>query len=367
MAGLILMAAGGLAIGGLASCGRGKPEVQAPPEFPLILEGQTNLILGGEGLAVLSKDGLVVPSSGLVASQAPRVAALASKGPRDSVLIAALNRYGLAMVEASPDRTAFKLRNIPRPEFAGRSVAALWSRGPSWLLELYRDPFVTPIQPRSDQDPELLAIDGEAGLRVLPRMGRPGEDLFALYPGPRGRWYAEFRTEQKLGARLRYASLASPVPGPDGRIEGLQDLRRDLFEASLAPRPLSAAPSALRRAAGALETGPILVHALGEDGQDGFWLSSGPAEDAREASAWIGSGEDSALILLRSGEGAWAGKDGVKTFRIAPAISGAEYGPVAGLFPAEGKSGKTIVAAAWIQGQFPGVSASGLSLLALEP
>lgn len=304
---------------------------------------------------------------GLQASLAPRVAALSGLGPKSSIILAALNRRGLGLVEVAPDRSAFKVRTIPRPEFAGQTVAALWPRGSSWLLELYRDPFVRPGQARSDQDPELATIYPTGELTVLPRLGQRGEDLFALFPGPRSRWYAEFRIEGALGSRLRYASLDSPEPGPDGKVQGLGELRKDLFEASLAPRPLSAAPATLRRAAQAIVSGPILVRALGEDGRDGFWLSSGAAEDAAEAWAWLGLGEDSALVILRSGLGAWATKDGLSSFQLSSALAGAEYGPVVGLFAAPGGPGRTVLASAWTLGQFPEVSASGLSLLALEP
>lgn len=354
-----------LIIAVLGSCAPRKAPVQVPPEFPFILDAQVDLVLGAEGLVRLDRVQVPGLANEVQASLAPRVASLSSLDSGPPLVLAALNRYGLALLQLSPDHGAFKLRNLPRPEFANRSVASLWPRNSSWLLELYRDPFVLPSQARSDQDPELLTLAPSGELRILPRLGGPGEDLFALFPGTKGRWFAEFRIEQSLGAKLRYASLGSPEPGSDGRPVALADLRKDLFEASLAPRPLSAAASTLRRAAQAIEAGPILIHALGAGGSDAFWLSSGRAEDAREASAWLGLGEDSALVVLRSGLGAWATKDGVRTFSLGPRLAGAEYGPVTGIFTGEGQARKVVVAAAWTLGQFPGVTASGLSLLAL--
>lgn len=366
----------------LAGCGAGKAEPAAqPPEFPWQSAVQGDFLASQEGLVPLSatcygKAAGAADDEAVASPLALRAAALSAPASGNFVL-AALNRYGLGYVESSPDGRAYKVRSESRPEMGGQQVAGLWPRDArnDFLLELSRDPFTEGLPPRSDFSPELILIGGDGATSTLPRLGEEGEDLFALLPGPSGRWYAEFRTEAPLGAQLRYASLASP----DNR-KSATDLRRDLFEAALAPRPLAAGPLTLRQAVSALGSAAgsgVLIHAKDGSGADAYWLSSGPLEDAAEAYAWLSADGDEAVVVLRSGYAAWASSASgsvARAFAVRPALPGAEVSGIAALFAASGSAsaaggqaatGGGLVVVSWESGTFPSVSAAGISVLSL--
>lgn len=381
LAGLAVLA--GLLALSLSSCGRKPAEPAAPPEFPFPSASLTHFVLGPAGLSLMPPGTELGPGASLQAPFAPRTAALAVNPARPGLIMAALNRYGLGLIELKADLSAFKVTNRPLAETASQSVAALWPRRASqgaasddgFLLELYRDPFVIGALPRSDTAPELLSLAPDGSAKVLDRLGKPDEELFSLFPGPKGLWYAELRSEKELGARIRYVSLASPEGG-EAAGQAAKELKRGLFEASLAPRPLSLAPSVLRRSAEAFGSA-VLVHARGADGSDAFWLSGGKPEEAREAFAWISEDEESAVVLDRSGHGAFVARSSglVALFSLAPPLPDAVFTSVAAVFspPAAGEGGDAkglpqpagVLAAAWEKGVFPCVSASGLSVAAL--
>jgi len=386
----------------LPGCG-GRKDAAAtqPPEYPWQASVQGDFLASRDGLVPLSAaggaaggaaSGAASGAAGTEAVASPlalRAAALSAPAPGGFIL-AALNRYGLGFVEPSPDGAAYKVRSLSLPEMGGQQVAGLWprdARSDSFLLELSRDPFTAGLPPRSDFSPELLVIDRKGAATTLPRLGEEGEDLFALLPGPSGRWYAEFRAEAPLGARLRYASLASP----ENR-KSAADLRRDLFEAALAPRSLASGPMALREAVSALGLAAgqgLLIRAKDGAGADAYWLSSGALEDAAEAYAWLSADGDEAVVALRSGAAAWAssGSGGAaKAFAVRPALPGAEVSGIAALFASHGAgtgaagagaAGMAGVAGAagspagglavvsWESGTFPSVSAAGISVLPL--
>ena len=383
VAALALLAA--LALSGCG--GRKAAAATQPPEYPWQATIQGDFLAGSDGLVPLSAaaSGDAGGATGVEAVASPlalRAAALSAPASGGFVL-AALNRYGLGYVEPSPDGAAYRVRSESRPEMGGQQVAGLWprdARSGSFLLELSRDPFTAGLPPRSDFSPELLLVGKDGAVSTLPRLGEEGEDLFALLPGPSGRWYAEFRAEAPLGARLRYASLTSP----ENR-KSATDLRRDLFEAALAPRDLASGPMALREAVSALGLAAgqgLLVRAKDNAGADSYWLSSGALEDAAEAYAWLSADGDGAVVVLRSGAAAWAsGVSGgaAKAFTVRPAISGAEVSGIAAIFAARGGAGAApagmtgaagspaggLAVVSWESGTFPSVSAAGISVLPL--
>lgn len=372
-AGTALVVAAVLAALALAGCSRKAAAVTQPPEYPWQATAQGDFLASRDGLLPLAQTVAPnAPGTGqeLASPLALRAAVLSAPGS-GSFVLAALNRYGLGFVEPSPDGQAYRVRSRSLPEMGAQSVAGLWprsSRDDSFLLELGRDPFTAGVAPRSDFSPELLAIGRDGSATILPRLGEEGEDLFALLPGPSGRWYAEFRAEAPLGARLRYASLASPEDRGSG-----SDLRRDLFEAALAPRTLAAGPMALRQAVAALGlagNSGVLVHARDAAGSEAYWLSSGLPEDALEAYAWLSADGDEAVVALRSGAAAFASSasgSGARAFAVRPAVAGAEVSGIAAIFSGDGDaaSGPGLAVAAWENGTFPLVSAAGISVVPL--
>jgi hypothetical protein len=361
----------------LSGCGGRKAAAATqPPEYPWQAAEQGDFLAGTEGLVPLSTACYgaargAAGSEGVASPLALRAAAL-SAPPSGGLVLAALNRYGLGYVESSPDGAAYKVRSLGLPEMGGQQVAGLWprdARSGSFLLELSRDPFTAGLPPRSDFSPELLLVGKDGAVSTLPRLGEEGEDLFALLPGPSGRWYAELRAEAPLGARLRYVSLASP----ENR-KSATDLRRDLFEAALAPRSLASGPLALRQAVSALGLAAgqgLLIRAKDSAGADTYWLSSGALEDAAEAYAWLSADGDEAAVVLRSGKAAWASGEsggGARAFAVRPAVPGAEMSGIAALFPSRGAGGSVgagLAVVSWESGTFPMVSAAGISVLPL--
>ena len=353
----------------LSACGRPK---QAVEKYPFSTEARTDFIVGAGGLSVLDRKAPLPAGPALPSPLAPRAACLASLEAKGGPALAVLNRLGLAFIVPDAAGRAFLVRNLPLQELAGQSAAALWPhstlQGEGFLLELFHDPFTQNTEPRNPFAPELLAVARDGGVRRIDRLGKPDEDLFALFPGPGGKWYAEFRAENALGAVLRYAVLASPDAigaGGAGAEAAQSPIRRDLFEAALAPRPLSAAPEALRRAAGALGVNldgatQLLIHAFGADGTDGYWLSGGLPENAAEAYAWLSGDTRRAVLLLRSGRGSFV-RDAspAKDFSLEPPMAGAEFTAATALGTAPGEKG--FLVAAWELGAFPLVSAAGVT------
>ena len=296
-----------------------------------------------------------------VAALAPRVAAIAAKsGASDSSLAAiALNRFGYALLEASPDNASYRLSSFPLSEASYLSAADLWPRKKGFLLELYRDPFAAaaPARPTAAGQ-ELFSIDEAGAASPLPRLGREGEELFALLPAGE-RWYAELRAETKEGARLRYLRLDSPDLGQ--KKGAMCEIGRGDFERALTPRAIRGAPESLRSAAAALAPGALLVRARGGADAEGYWLSGGPLADAREASAWVSDDGSSALVVERAGEVAYVSGGSCRRFSIAAPAKGAALTAAAVL----SLGTRRLALIAWESGSFPSIEASGLIVLPL--
>jgi hypothetical protein len=301
------------------------------------------------------------PSAPPVAALAPRVAAIAAKsGASGSSLAAiALNRYGYALLEASPDNASYRLSSFPLSEASYLSMADLWPRKNGFLLELYRDPFAAaaPARPAAAGQ-ELFSIDEAGAASPLPRLGREGEELFALLPAG-GRWYAELRAETNEGARLRYLRLDAPDLG-QGK-GAMCDIGRGDFERALEPRAIGGAPESLRSAAAALAPGALLVRARGGADAEGYWLSGGPLADAREASAWVSDDGKSALVVERAGEAAYVEAGVCRRLSISAPAKGAALTASAVL----SLGTRRLALVAWESGRFPSIEASGLIVLPL--
>jgi hypothetical protein len=299
------------------------------------------------------------PSAPPVAALAPRVAAIAVKSGGSGLAVIALNRYGYALLEASPDNASYRLSSLPLSEASYLSVADLWPRKKGFLLELYRDPFAdaAPARPTAAGQ-ELFSIDEAGAASPLPRLGREEEELFALLPAG-GRWYAEFRAETKEGARLRYLRLDSPAPG-QGKT-AMCDIGRGDFERALKPKAIKGAPESLRSAVATLAPGALLVRARGGADAEGYWLSGGPLADAREASAWVSDDESSALVVERTGEAAYVSGGSCKRFSIAAPAKGAALTAAAVL----SLGTRRLALIAWELGSFPSIEASGLIVMPL--
>lgn len=337
---------------GLASCA--KKAAPKPPEFAFPADAPAAFVLGPDGLRAVARGETVAEGEAQPSPLALRVACLASDAS-GSMLVAAENRFGLNLLLPSPDGKAYKVLNRPLAETASQSAFGLWPRGDGFLLELYRDPFVDGAAKRSDEAPELLLVSRDGKATTLSRLGDPGEDLFSLVPAPGGTWFAELRSEQALGARLRYRAYATPENRGSGK-----EVSRDDFEASLAPKPLSLAPASLRAAASLVAaSGQVLVHARTAAGAEAYWLSGGAPELATELLAWVGPEEEASVAISRDGHGAVAKGGDAQAFLLAAPAAGATFSSVSALF------GQGIVAASWETGSFPDVSASGLCVAPL--
>lgn len=182
------------------------------------------------------------------------------------------------------------------------------------------------------------------------------------------RWLAEYRRETATRVDTSYLLLRDPAEEPrPGRAS--PSIGRVAFEKALRPRPLAEAPRALAAAVAALGGEAFLVHARGEDGVEGYWLSGGRPEDALEVSAWLGR-EGSALVLAGDGRAALAeaGEGGAapaaRAFSLVPPAPGAAFGPTAALF-GDASSGGGLAVAAWERGSFPEVELAGLVVFPL--
>jgi hypothetical protein len=299
------------------------------------------------------------PSPPPLAALAPRIAAIAVQNNGSSLAAIALNRFGYALLEASPDGAFYRLSSLPLAETASLSVANLWPWGKGFLLELYRDPFASDSTALpSAVGQELFSIDVAGSASPLPRLGKKDEELFALLPAG-GRWYAELRAETKEGARLRYLSLDSPDPGQGNN--AMCDIGRGDFERALEPRAIKGAPASLRSAAAALAPGALLVRARGGVDAEGYWLSGGPLADAREASAWVSNDGASALVVERGGEAVYASGGSCGRLSIGAPAQGASLTATAVL----SLGTKRLALVAWESGSFPSIEASGLIVLPL--
>lgn len=370
------------------------------------------------------------PAPGALALRAAALAAAspeAGEADRPAAIAVAVNRWGLLRLEREPQelrgvtapagaqaaaptaRGAYRIKALERPDlFGALSVGGLWSRPEGFLLHLYRDPFVADPEPARPDVAGLFLVSGAGAFEALPRSapqggtslaakdaggavvaaeaaakaasapaaGAPGSTapdprvrgLFALFPVAADRWLAEYRRETTTRVDTSYFLLRDPTEEPRPG-KALASIGRVAFEKALRPRPLTEAPRALASAVAALGSEAFLVHARGEDGVEGYWLSGGRPEEALEVSAWLGR-EGSALVLAGDGRAALAeaGEGGAasaaRAFTLVPPAPGAAFGQTAALFGAA-SSGGGLAVAAWERGSFPEVELAGLLVFPL--
>jgi hypothetical protein len=333
------------------------------------------------------------------ASQAHNAAVLSADG---ECVFVAVNRVGVAFIEASSDGSAYRIATPAAPgTFARLSAGGAWPLEGGFLAQLYRDPFAA----RSDETESVGDGDGTAGpfLYFFPTSGearaiptdddtgllaqsfREGYALLALFPQREGtaqrganeakgtalrrRWLAELRMEHGDRARMRYLDIdlqgrISATPSTaSAAISSDRTLDRRAFEAALAPRPLAMAEGlrgeGLRLATAALagQDGAVLIRVRSSGGDD-EWLAQGPVEEAVTLSAWA-EAEGSVLVLGGDGRAATvaAGAGSVVLVAFRAPEPEATFTTVAA---ADG-----IAAAAWEAGDFPDIQAAGIVVAAV--
>lgn len=333
-----------------SGCSRRPAPEEAPAPYPESYAGGAVLRLAGGGLTILEPGAVSVPP-GLPAGTAPAVAALAAVDGRTAVL--ALNRTGLAVLRIDPERRRYRIEALGSgDEFPGRSVGGLFLRDGILYCLLYRDPLFETEAPR-DPPSVLVAVDPEnpaSGPRPFDLgLGGEGAGLFALFPQPDGSWALQLRRPVEDGFESSFRSY-DPSSG------AARTLSRGEFEELLAPRLLSSAPDALRRAALALapEGVPVVVSASLADGSRGaFFFGDGPSEDTVELrGADTASG---AAVVAWNAVAATAREGSETSLHLPVPMPGAVYRDAV---PLEGA-----VLAVWEVGVFPNIEESGVVLL----
>jgi len=319
-----------------------------------------------------------------LAATALRVAALASADGSHSAAAIALNRFGYALLDIEPDGTHYRLRSFPLTASKFLSTSNIWPWNGGFLLELYRDPFAggTDVSGNGLDAPtissagqELHAIDLQNGQsRSLPRIGSGREELFALQPSS-GLWYAELREDPPSGkeaVKLSYFALSSPEmqtadqhsgKGGAGQYSRFA-LSQDIFEKTIAPQALAAAPKALKAAAAAAAPGTLLIHQKGGPEIESYWLRGSSLADARPASAWVSIDGQAAFLLEENGEAISAiqGPDTIKRFKLSLPLEGLKFRSIAII-----KAGsQSLLIASYEAGGFTRISRSGIAILPLE-
>lgn len=332
-----------------AGCSR-RPAPEPTEPYPESYTGGAVLRLAGGGLAALEPGAVSVPP-GLPAGVAPSVAALAAVDGRTAVL--ALNRTGLAMLRIDPERRRFRIEPLGTgEEFAGRSVGGLFVREGTAFCLLYRDPLFETEAPRDPPSVLLEADPGNLETRLRPfdlGLGPEAARLFAVFPRPDGSWTLQLRTPVKDGFE---SSFRRYDPG-SGSVRALS--RRE-FEEDLAPRLLSSAPDALRRAARVLapEGYPALVSVSLADGSRGAYVfGDGNPEDTVELRGAVT--DRGAALVAWNAVAATAREEGESAFLLPLPMPGAVYRDAV---PLEGA-----VLAVWEVGVFPNIEESGVVLL----
>ncbi|HET7838845.1 MAG TPA: hypothetical protein VFL04_03735, partial [Rectinemataceae bacterium] len=240
------MGAGGLAAFAAAVCSLALLSCSRPapsPGFVFKVDSPVLLVATGSGLRA--------PNSGESPFELSAPAAMASLAPNADVLTAngrlamvAVNRVGISLIEPTADGSSFTLANRPAPEhFAQRTAAGAWPRGEGFLVHLYHDPFA-PAGEGASASSALLALDRNGTARLLTEPGSEGEggraqasQLFAIYPGRDGDWFAQLRTEDSDRVEGRYLRISAP-DAPERRET---EISRSQFERSLQPQLLSQA------------------------------------------------------------------------------------------------------------------------------
>jgi len=297
------------------------------------------------------------------------------KRPSGSAILAVLEGFGTARLELSEDGKGYKLVNREEGGFFGLAVGGAWPAKDGFVIQLFHNPFEEGPAIAGPRlflltDSELRGLDTASFASTPVSSKRPDEELFALFPDPRGgrgRWFAQLRSSGTTTVTSRYVSLES-------LLGTAKELGRAAFEASLAPRPFAQAPASLRQTVEALGVGAALVRARDSDGGDIYYAKGRLTEEAREIFLWSGSW--GVLALEPSGRGSFR-HGAAKEIGEGSARLDTDAAPELFLIdsPGEGavfrsivclpSSGAFLAAAAWERGAFPETSGAGLVVFPL--
>jgi hypothetical protein len=361
----------------LAGCGMRKPPARPAPIYPYSAAEQRAFYATPDGLSESPRP-TVPPGERLLASRAPNASVLSSNG---SAIVAAVNGWGVARIEASPDAAAsrgYRVVGEPMlPAFAGLTTGGAWPIGGGFLIQLFRDPFSEDQAPASHLLPapptcptRLAFLDGGGLARPLdpfPADLGPGFELFAFLPSD-GRWFAELRKDGSTRVDLKFITLsdplaaaqASPAATPGAATATNGEIGRAEFEAALKPKCLASLGGkigeSLRSALGALGSGPWLVRFRSGSGEDGWYISAGKPEEALSAFAWS---EPERTLALRS-DGWLASSDARGRLSLSEVKAPVPEASFTALAAAGG-----LAAAAWESGEFPYIAQAGLVIAPL--
>lgn len=363
------VAAAGLLCLVTAAC-RPKPEW---PAYPYVADRPRVLFASAEGLSAKQP----LPRTGAAATKTEdrhngshNASVLTADGRS---ILAVVNGAGWARIEtasfdakprtvsrsgAAKDGVAYRIVNIPfDSNFAGLKTAGAWPSAESFVIQLYRDPF----DAESDggglvaASIPLLRIDS-SGAHAIDLPGIPdGFELFALFPS-QGRWFGELRRDTKERVELSYFETDAPIGSSPARA-----VSRAVFESTLAPKSMFSLQglegAALRAGLAVLGKGPWMLRFRSAAGEDGWYLSEGRPEDAKQAWAWsLGSGR--VLMLTATGTLIDSSIRGTRKTELGSPCPGSVY---TGLAAASG-----LVAAAWEAGVFPAIDKAGLVIAPLD-
>ncbi len=335
-----------LILAALSACSR--PTEPETEEYPGTYAGYAVLRVKDGRLERWNPEPLA-PREGIPASTAFYAATAAALDARSAVL--AVNRAGMVRVRIDPGALRYRLEDLGSgEEFPGRSVGSLFVRENRVFCLLYRD-FVFEREPPRNPPSILLALDiaDPAGILRPHDLGPDGGDIFAVFPLSEGRWALHLRKDVPEGTESSFR-LFDPRSGAFLPLE-----RRD-FEKLLSPRPLSAAPDSLRRAALLLapEGCPVVVSAsLADGGRAAYCFGEGRSEDTVELRGAVT--EAGAAVTAWNAVAAVSGPGGQSSFRLPVPVEGAVYRDIV---PLEGA-----VLALWELGVFPNLEESGAVLL----
>jgi len=281
-----------LALLALAACARADPP---PIEEAPALSYADGLILSVSG-AGLADSGLRSAQPFAPAHEAGFVAAFASAGARAAV---AINRAGTVILELETRTRTLRLKELPSPEFAGRTVGSMLADADgSFLLSLYRHP----EESGPDSGGSLLRLDAGTGAWTEEALPDPidSASVYAMHRLEDGSLLVA--TRRAGGERVETSRWLVP---PGGKVEALSLTD---FERLLAPRPARMAPPALRAALESLSEeaggGRMLVFARKPRG-DGTWyaIGDGTPESAVELVAALDASSTVAFAAFPRGPG----------------------------------------------------------------
>ena len=258
------------------------------------------------------------PPRGEAEPELPKVSAIAAasgEGTLAPTCAIALEGWGAAFLDFTPDSASLRLGQMPIPALDGLKVGGLWVSDGAWLLPTFRDPFADEAAGSSGEARASLLVLTRTGVSALelPRLAATNSayELFALLPDPGSEtgWLAQYRDS----SGPRATSLWLSIPRLDAKAEAVDPpprrLTREVFESALEPKPLSAAPAALAAALAAIvdtRSGSGLLRLDGSSGRSSWFEWGSDSGDSREYHAWL-DGKGDVLALSPDGRAALAG------------------------------------------------------------